>query len=33
MADLRLLLDKHALIWWLGGDETLSIYEYGLGRK
>jgi PIN domain nuclease of toxin-antitoxin system len=22
---LRLLLDTHALIWWLGGDETLSI--------
>ncbi len=22
---MRLLLDTHALIWWLGGDETLSI--------
>jgi PIN domain nuclease of toxin-antitoxin system len=25
MVDLRLLLDTHALIWWLGGDETLSM--------
>ncbi len=25
MEGLNLLLDTHALIWWLGGDEALSI--------